>query len=201
MDIGNLALFTVTFGAVLAMPGPNAAFAMAQSLRFGFRASLAIPAGFATATALHAAFVFSGLGLIIRQYTVLLSAFKWIGVVYLLWLAYKAFQAKPSAVQVAPKAISKIRLYISTIFVSLTNPKAILASVMIYPLFVSDQYSYLPQALMLSTIAGAISGAVYGSYSLVASMLKKRITAGRSSSKILGGMYLSAATLLAVKST
>src|SRR5690606_35482959 len=99
---------------------------------------------------------------------------KWLGVLYLLWLAYKSFISKPSKIEVQPKDISKLKMYLSAMFVSLTNPKALLASIMVYPLFLSTEYSYSSQAVILSLTAMAISFSVYGSYSLAAITLKNK---------------------------
>jgi len=199
MDITILALFVLTFSSILILPGPNSAFAVGQSLKFGVASSLVVPLGFMSATGLHAILVFSGIGVFVQEYTVALSVFKWVGIIYLLWLACKSFISKPSKIEVSPKEIPKRRMYFSAMFVSLTNPKALLASLMVYPLFVTPYYSYLTQAAILSLTAMAISFTVYASYSLAASALKGRLSGNKLANKIVGSMYLGAAGALATK--
>jgi len=82
---------------------------------------------------------------------------------------------------------------------SLTNPKALLASLMLYPLFLNTDYSYTSQAITLSLTAMTISFLVYSLYSLAASTLQKKLTSNRFANKIVGAMYLSAAGTLAFK--
>jgi len=50
MDNSLLILFTLTFLPAVAVPGPNAAFAVAQSLRYGHKKAMLAPLGFAAAT-------------------------------------------------------------------------------------------------------------------------------------------------------
>jgi len=85
------------------MPGPNSAFVVGQSLKYGVIGSILVPLCFMSATGIHAVFVFSGLGLIIQQYSVVLIILKWVGVLYVLFLAYKAFTSALFQTEVTPK--------------------------------------------------------------------------------------------------
>ena len=106
MDSGLLIAFIPTFAAVLALPGPNAAFAVGQSLKYGIRKSFAVAAGFMLATGAHAVIVLSGLGLLIESYTGVLEIIKWCGVAYLVYLAKKLFFSKQGVVVVASQAMT-----------------------------------------------------------------------------------------------
>ena len=131
MDFTLLILFIFTFTSILVLPGPNAAFAAGQSLKYGIIKSLPVPLGFMAATGIHAFIVFSGLGLVVQKYATALIILKWVGAFYLIFLAFKAFTSKGSAVECSLKEISKSKMFLSAMLVSLTNPKAMLASVMI----------------------------------------------------------------------
>lgn len=199
MEFTSVFLFIVTFGAILILPGPNSAFVVGQALKFGFSGSLAVPLGFMSATGLHAALVLSGLGLVVQQYPAVLIAFKWFGVFYLLYLAFKSFTAKASAVEVSSQQIPKLKMYLSALLVSLTNPKALLASFMLYPLFISSHDSYLMQAVTLTLAAMAVSFLVYGTYSLAAVALKKHLAGSATANKVVASVYVSAAGMLVAK--
>jgi homoserine/homoserine lactone efflux protein len=110
MELATLALFTLTFGSILILPGPNSAFAVGQSLKFGIVSSLVVPLGFMSATGIHALFVFSGIGLIVQEFSVALSILQWLGIIYLLWLACQL------AVKNDPLVASKIDPPPSSIF-------------------------------------------------------------------------------------
>ncbi|MBV1920133.1 MAG: LysE family translocator [Pseudomonadales bacterium] len=199
MDLTLLALFVVTFASVLILPGPNAAFSVAQSLKYGFSKSIYVPLGFMSATGFHAIIVFSGLGVIVQEYAFLLVVLKWIGVAYLLFLAFKTFASQQLKLERSPLVASKFKMYQSALLVSLTNPKALLASVLIYPLFVSGDGSYLFQAIVLTVFAMAISFTVYSMYGLLSSVFKDKLAASSLANKIVGGLYVGAAGVLAGK--
>lgn len=199
MDLTSLLVFVITFASILILPGPNSAFAVGQSLKYGVVGSLVVPLGFMTATGLHAALVFSGIALIVQEYSIILSGLKWLGVLYLLYLAYKSFVCKPSRIEIAEQEIPTLKMYLSALFVSLTNPKALLASFMLYPLFLNTQDAYALQAVILSSAAMAVSFVVYGSYSLAAVALKNRLESSSVANKLIGGLYFGAASVLASK--
>ena len=92
-----------------------------------------------------------------------------------------------------------LKMYLSALFVSLTNPKALLASFMVYPLFLNTEESYVIQAVILSSAAMVISFVIYGSYSLAAVTLKNRFKSNKSENKLMGALYISAASMLASK--
>ena len=69
MNTSLLILFAITFIPAVAMPGPNAAFAVAQSIKYGHRKAMLAPIGFAAATAIHVTLIFSGVGLLLATYS------------------------------------------------------------------------------------------------------------------------------------
>lgn len=199
MDLSLLSVFVLTFGAILILPGPNAAFAVAQSLKYGSIAALPVPLGYVCATCVMAILVFSGLGLVIQQFAIVLVVLKWAGVVYLIYLAYKSFSAKKAELEIKAQNISKVKMFASAMVVSLTNPKAWLASIMVYPLAISPEHSYFIQAAIITLCAMVISFSVYGSYCVLASRLSKGFGQSIWAKKIVGGLYLGAAGGLALK--
>lgn len=199
MDFSTWLLFVITFSSVLILPGPNSAFVVGQSLKYGFIGSLFVPLGFMSATGLHAILVFSGLGLVVIKYEVILSALKWFGVFYLMFLAYKAFMNKPSKIKVASKEISKLKMYLFSVFVSLTNPKALFASLMLYPLFLKQEQGFLEQAVIISLTAMVISFLIYSSYGVIAYALKNSLSSTKLANNVMGSIYMGAAGALASK--
>ncbi|MGI9576533.1 LysE family translocator [Alloalcanivorax xenomutans] len=201
MDSGLLIAFIPTFAAVLALPGPNAAFAVGQSLKYGIRKSLAVAAGFMLATCAHAILVLSGLGLLVESHAGALEIVKWCGVAYLVYLAIKSFLSESGVVTISSRTMTARKMILSAMLVSLTNPKALLASLMIYPLFISESGVYLLQAVALIVMAMFISFTVYTAYIVAASKVGQHLSRSAWTNKIASALYLSAAGLMASKST
>ncbi|QJX03040.1 LysE family transporter [Alcanivorax sp. IO_7] len=87
----------------------------------------------------------------------------------------------------------------TAMLVSLTNPKALLASLMLYPLFIRDAGSYAAQSVVLGLVAMVVSFGVYGGYVLAASLIRRRLVRSHRANKIVGAFYLGAAGALAAK--
>lgn len=190
MDLNLLGLFALAFTAVVALPGPNVAFAVALVLRHGRGTALPGALGFALATALHAGAVLAGLGLLIQQHRDSLLYLRWAGALYLVYLAVRALRssADPGASQAAPPAAR--RLFLDALLISLSNPKGWLASLLTYPAFIDPQRPYAPQALLLTLTAVAISLSIYGGYMLLAHRARAAFAKETQLNRISAGIYL-----------
>ncbi|MBT0569810.1 LysE family translocator [Curvibacter sp. CHRR-16] len=168
MDFHLLLLFFVAFTTAVAVPGPNVAFAVAQALKHGIRTTLPGALGFGLATAVHATVVLSGVGLLIHEHQWVLTYLRWIGALYLAYLALSTWFAKPSTNDVKAGEASAKKMFVDSFLVSLTNPKGWLASLLTYPSFISPHFPYLTQAIALSLTALAISLSIYAGYMFLA---------------------------------
>jgi|TARA_R110002124_G_scaffold66982_5_gene182041 homoserine/homoserine lactone efflux protein len=153
------------------------------------------------ATCVHGILVLSGLGVLIQRYAGALVLLKWCGVAYLVYLAIKAFRSRANTVTVASQAMTVSKMMISAMAVSLTNPKALLASLLIYPLFITSSGAYSSHAVALVVVAMAISFSIYATYIVGASRLGKHLRGSKWANKIVAAFYLGAAGVLASKST
>ena len=137
MELSLLILFALTFVPAVAVPGPNAAFAVAQSIKYGPRKAMLAPLGFAAATAIHVTLIFSGVGILIAKYSEIFVLLKWVGVAYLFYMAFKAFNSDSNSILANEVNVKPLQIFTYSILVSLTNPKAILVGVLVFPLYVS----------------------------------------------------------------
>jgi len=197
MDNSLLILFTLTFLPAVAVPGPNAAFAVAQSLRYGHKKAMLAPLGFAAATAIHVTLIFSGIGILVAKYAEIFILLKWVGVAYLFYLAYKAFNSTSSTVFSSNIDVSPLKIFSHSILVSLTNPKAILVGVLVFPLYINGQAPFAPQALAIGITAMLISFFVYAAYVLCAGSLASKLKTSKHANRVVGSVYAGAGVALA----
>lgn len=197
MEFHLLVLFIYTFIPAVAMPGPNAAFSVAQSLKYGCKKAMLAPVGFTMATAIHVTLIYSGVGLLISKYFEIFILIKWVGVAYLFFMAYKAFKSRSEMILVTQINIAPFKIFSHAILVSLTNPKAILVGTLVFPLYINSHKPFIPQAISLGTTAMFISFFVYTIYVLCASKLANKLKRSRLSNKIIGSIYTGAGLALA----
>ncbi len=105
-------------------PGPDNIFVLMQSAMHGRKAGIIVTFGLCTGLIGHTLLVTLGLAAIFQVSVVAFTALKVVGVCYLLYLAWQAFQAGRSHLdnKQLPK-LSNAALYKRGILMSITNPK------------------------------------------------------------------------------
>ncbi|WP_044319771.1 LysE family translocator [Pseudomonas amygdali] len=200
MDLQLLVLFIVAFTSAVAVPGPNVAFAVAQALKYGTKTVVPCSFGFGLATAIHAVVALSGVGLIIRDHPWVLNYLRWLGAIYLTYLAISTFFAKPSPSETNVIVSSPRQMFIDSLLVALTNPKGWLATLLTYPAFISPHVSYIHQAMTLSLVGMIISLMIYGGYMFLAQKARAAFNNESIINRITGVIYASVALCLVMLS-
>src|SRR6185369_6227799 len=108
-------------------PGPNMAYLATLALSRGRAAGLIATAGIAFGLAVHAAVAGLGAGVLIQQYPLLYDVLRWIGVCYLLYLAWDGWRSEK---EISPERADLVimagplllRGFLSNVF----NPKSVL---------------------------------------------------------------------------
>ncbi len=194
MELSLWFLFIATFTSALAIPGANVGYAIAQSMNYGARFGVIASAGFAVASGLNLILVMAGLGLLISQFAHVFVYLKWVGVMYLLYLGYKAFTA-PIANPQSQHEARKSHVFGFAVLVSLSNPKVVLMNLMLLPLFLDTSRPILWQGTIIVITGMVLSFLVYSAYALFASKLLSHVKT-RTANKIVGTAYVGAALAL-----
>ncbi|MCT4554409.1 MAG: LysE family translocator [Pelagimonas sp.] len=131
-------------------PGADMMFCLAQGLKGGARAGWAASAGVAAGGLVHSLLAGLGLSALLAAAPWMFELIRWIGVAYLLYLAWKAFRAK--AGEVAGKALSPKRAAWQGFAVNLSNPKVILFILAFVPQFVDPTRPILLQFMIFGVV-------------------------------------------------
>ena len=147
-------------------PGADMMFCLGQGLRGGPRAAMAANLGISLGCMAHVALAGLGLGALVAAHPALFDAIRWLGVAYLLFLAWKSLRASglPDVPAVTPR-----RAFREGLTVNLTNPKVILFVLAFVPQFVDPSAgNVLLQFLSLGAIiafGGFIVNGLVGAFS------------------------------------
>lgn len=197
--------FCAIWLAAAMTPGANVAFTVSISSRYGFRAGLACAAGFVTGILIYALVVAFGLGLISQLFEQFLAVTRWVGVAYLLWLAWKIWNAP--GVGTSSRDIAKPhfgRILAQSALISLTNPKAMIFVVVAFSQAVDASRPAMPQLFVLAFAASLMSFFAHGTYSSLGYILGRAVPSEQagvwvnrliSSILVMGAVGLSLATL------
>lgn len=178
MNTEVLMAFVGAAAALAIAPGPDILYVLSQSLANGYKAGLSNVAGLMTGCVFHTllvAFLFSS-GY--STMPAIIQMVKLAGGSYLLYLAYKVYQAPatldiPEAGQGGAKAWT---LYRQGVLMNLLNPKVALFFLAFFPGFLfSDQIPVSAQFIVLGMIFILVAFTVFSAVALMAGGLSELI--------------------------
>jgi threonine/homoserine/homoserine lactone efflux protein len=115
--------FTASLLLALA-PGPDNIFVLTQAALRGAFAGFVITLGLCTGLLFHTSLVAFGVAAIFKASALAFSALKYIGVCYLLYMAWKAFRSPPTDLDAGARGERSLSvLYRRGIIMNITNPK------------------------------------------------------------------------------
>jgi threonine/homoserine/homoserine lactone efflux protein len=154
--LGALALATVV---LVAIPGPNVALIVADSLRHGFRFGLATVLGTTLGVALQLCLVVFGLAALLAWAADALTWIRWLGVAYLVWLGIRAW-TEPAADLCGRRASRAAmgRLFRRGLGLALLNPKTLLFNAAFLPQFVPADAEPTAALMLASLVFVAVLG-------------------------------------------
>jgi len=205
MPFDTWTLYVLTVLALMSTPGPSQLLMLTNSGVHGFSRSLATAAGDLSANALQMLAAGLGLAAIIAASATALTAIKWAGVAYLIWLGVRMIRrAKPdeTAAEERQKRASLKTLWLQGFFTSAANPKAVVFFAALFPQFIAADAPFWPQFLILSATYIVMDGLFLSAYGLGSNWIVKRFK-GKARvwvERIGGGFMIGAALLLGLKS-
>lgn len=149
MTLQALFLFIISTFFVSATPGSNMIYAFQMGLNYGFKKTLWVLFGLSVGLGILLGLALLGLGLI-AQYPMILSTIKLLGALYLAYLGvcswndHKKLQTSEITAVPTPK-----KLFQGGLWVSLSNPKAILFFAAFFPKFIDFKQPLFTQYVVL----------------------------------------------------
>lgn len=153
MNSELLIAFVAATVLLVAIPGPNVAVIIANTLSYGLRHGLATVAGTASAIAIQLIVVVFATDLLASGQDGAFEALRALGIGYLLWLALSAWRAAPDDVtSLAPAPRSLASLMGGGLMVGLSNPKTWLFYGAFFPQFIDARGDVASQLRILAII-------------------------------------------------
>lgn len=147
LPVNNLIALALATAVLVALPGPNAALIVANSLRGGMRAGAVTVFGTTLGVAVQLALVVLGFVAIIEIAADVLTWVRWAGVVYLIWLGVLTFRAPADdlAVSAAPAVFWR------GCMIAALNPKTLLFNAAFLPQFAPSDAG-APEFVVIATL-------------------------------------------------
>src|SRR5215467_2531110 len=130
--------FLITSLIVVVSPGTGVLYTLAAGLSRGARASVVAAFGCTLGIVPHMAAAILGVAAVLHASALAFQAFKWLGVAYLLYMAWKALQ-EHGALRVEGEigARSALKVTVEAILINILNPKLSIFFFAFLPQFVS----------------------------------------------------------------
>ncbi|MGR3461735.1 MAG: LysE family translocator [Roseovarius sp.] len=154
-------------------PGADMMFCLGLGLRAGPRPAIAASAGISAGGMVHVTLAGLGLAAAIAAFPLALDVIRWLGVAYLLWLAWGALRQGP--VRAQARAMGAARAFREGMVVNLLNPKVILFVLAFIPQFVDPAHAILPQFLVYGLVLALGGLIINGAVGLFAGGLGRRL--------------------------
>ena len=169
--------FLITSFIIVVSPGTGVLYTLAVGLSRGSRASVVAAFGCTLGIIPHMAAAILGLAALLHTSALAFEIFKYVGVAYLLYMAWSALREKGSlSVEKEQGTKSAAEVTITAILINILNPKLSIFFLAFLPQFVStEEANPLSRMLLLSAVFMLMTFVVFVGYGLFAAAIRDRI--------------------------
>ncbi|KQY09433.1 threonine transporter RhtB [Mycobacterium sp. Root135] len=196
--------FVVAAILIAISPGAGAIQAMATGMTHGVRRGYWSIAGMEVGLMLQLALVAVGLGAAVASSVVAFNVVKWIGVLYLVYLAVRQWRSVTTDLRTKIGTTvdgGRLRLLTRGFLVNATNPKSLVFFLAVLPQFVVPTAPLLPQYLAIGMTMVAVDLVVMGLYTGLAVRLVEWLHTPRQQTilnRVFSGLFATAAVVLSL---
>jgi threonine/homoserine/homoserine lactone efflux protein len=202
VSLSSLILFAAVYFAAVATPGPGIAALIARVLGTGLKGIAPFIAGFVVGDMTWLVLAGTGLSVLAHAFAGLFVALKYLGALYLLFVAWKVATAPAAMGEAAPAASRGFRAFAGALSLTLGNPKVMIFFLSIMPLVV-DMRTLTPAGLaQLAAVLAVVMSATLGAYALAASRARSLLRSTRAmriGRRAAGGVLAGVAVAVATR--
>ena len=159
-------------------PGTPRIVIISYSMNYGVGKCIWSALGDVTANLIQATLVIFVIGSFFSENSTILNVFKWIGIIYLLYLAYDIYKSRPKSISSEGEIEkSNLSFFRDGFLVAGTSPKAWMFFPFIFPQFIDFNSNLLVQFVILITTYIVLDFLSLIGYAMLAQKLIKWITA------------------------
>ena len=159
-------------------PGTPRVVIISYSMNYGVGKCVWSALGDVTANLIQATLVIFVIGSFFSENSMMLNVFKWIGIIYLLYLAYDIYKSRPKSISSEGEIEkSNLSFFRDGFLVAGTSPKAWMFFPFIFPQFIDFNSNLLVQFVILITTYIVLDFLSLIGYAMLAQKLIKWITA------------------------
>ena len=190
----NYFLFLQIILFMFITPGTPRIVIISYSMNYGVKKCVWTALGDVTANIIQATLVIFVIGSFISDNLKLLNTIKWIGIIYILYLAYDIYKSRPKSINSDKKSEKTfLSFYKDGFLVAGTSPKAWMFFPFIFPQFIDFNSNYVAQFIILITTYVILDFLSLVGYAILAN---KMITWVKANAKVIN--TISACVLIVI---
>ena len=196
-------LFALTVIPLIFTPGPDMLFILSQVMGKDAKAGMMATVGVCLGYLVHSVLVALGIAAIIVSFPILFETIRWLGIAYLLFLAFSLIKSVFNTQKLAIEKKNTANPIQKGFFTALLNPKGMLIYFAILPQFIDKAGNTISQGLILSFIFIGLCFVVYCSLSVIFAKISQNAQIDERKQKWIdggsGGLLMLAATWLTIQ--
>jgi threonine/homoserine/homoserine lactone efflux protein len=203
MDMLTLVAFTIAYAIAVVVPGPGVAAVVARALGGGFWSAVPMVLGILVGDLIYLMFALFGLAAIAAWFGPVFVVIKWAGALYLLYIAWLFWSAKPGSEQVAARRENGWRTFLAGFALTMGNPKTIIFYLALLPTLIPLDRPMtalgLAELVAIVVVVLLIIGFAYAALAAAARDFFRSSTAVRRLNRVAGAIMATAAVLVVAR--
>jgi threonine/homoserine/homoserine lactone efflux protein len=204
MSLFTLFAFTVAYVVAVLVPGPGVAAIVARALGGGLASAVPMIIGILVGDLIYLVFALFGLAAIATYFGPIFVIVRWGSAVYLLYIAWQFWTAKPGSEQLGPRQREPwVRTFLSGFALTMGNPKTIVFYLALLPTVVPLDHPITALGFLeLTGIVVVVLLAIGSGYAALAAWARELFTSARAirrMNKTAGIIMASAAAFVAAR--
>ncbi len=181
MTLTGLLVFVAAYALAVASPGPGVAALLARVLAKGLHGVVPFICGFIVGDLVWFTVAAAGMTVLAQAFEGVFTAVRYAGAAYLLYLAWKLWTAPavPVGAQEAPPRDEGLKLFLTSLALTLGNPKTIIFFMALLPSVLDLRTLTLLGAAEVAGTMVVVLGVVMGAYALAAARARQVFRSSR----------------------
>ncbi|WP_419777250.1 LysE family translocator [Malaciobacter marinus] len=178
IELSNLYMFIITSFLLCIAPGPDNIYVLTQGMTKSKKAAIITTLGLCTGLIIHTSAAAFGISMIFKTSQIAFDIVKYLGVIYLLYIAYQVYKHRNEPLNLDTKASKKDlkALYFKGFLMNILNPKVSIFFLAFLPQFVSVQNGNVPlQMIILGLIFMALTIILFSLIGIAGNLLSEKL--------------------------
>ena len=202
MQLEYLLLFALIYFADSVIPGPAVAMVMSRGATAGFRRTIPFISGLVVGDLFLFISALLGVVVLLKAFAPLFIFLKWLGICYLLYLAFKLWNSEHSIELREPESTDSLKTFGLGLVLPLANPRAVGFYVALLPSFLDISKVTTLTAVQFGAVIVVVWGGTLATYTFLASRGARYVSNPRAKvwlNRTAAGAMAGAAGTIAVK--